>query len=438
MIIEKLKDSLLKNGFQNSKVNVENIYLFYTAINQEVHIVVLLNCPTGYEFTSDQILNIKRQLHNQYMERFSFIQLHCIILTKHVDVVRNIWSEDTNHWIIDSTTLQLIVYENQSPDFYGVKKIIEDTLNDTLGMKDETFSDMNSNSYDPTDNSYNMKNEKSDNTQYRSQYNYNNDYENDRYKGTGNRQYNEPDNRHYNDTNNRQYNEPDNRHYNDSNNRQYSDSREQNYSNRTSRNRAYPPISNYFSFFNTLMVIINVLVYLILDNILKGNEIISAGALYWPSIVYDHEYYRVFTYMFLHFGMEHISNNMLVLFVIGNNLERAAGKWRYLFIYFGAGLIAGIASMSYNMLKNTNVVSVGASGAIFGVVGATAYIVAINKGQMENLSTRQIILFAVFSLYGGLTSQGVDNAAHIGGLLAGILLAAILYRKQKKNEPGRG
>ncbi len=199
--------------------------------------------------------------------------------------------------------------------------------------------------------------------------------------------------------------------------------------------------TKYFSKCNTFLVLINVLVFLIAERnstSILANPLMDAGALYWPAIKYGNEYYRLLSYMFLHGGMEHLANNMIVLLIIGDNMERAAGKWKYMIIYFGSGVIAGIASMSYNMVNNTNTVSIGASGAIFGVVGAMAYIVAVNKGRMEDISTRQIILFVIFSLYGGLTSQGVDNAAHIGGLLAGIALAAVLYRKQKKIEPERG
>jgi rhomboid protease GluP len=188
---------------------------------------------------------------------------------------------------------------------------------------------------------------------------------------------------------------------------------------------------------NTLLIILNVLVFLIVEKSASSRNtsyLLQEGALYWPAVEQFHEYYRLFTYMFLHSGFSHLANNMVVLLFIGDNLERAAGKWRYLVIYFASGVIAGIASLSYNMLKNTNVVSVGASGAIFGVMGAMAFIVIVNKGRLENISTLQIAMFVVFSLYGGLTSQGVDNAAHIGGLIAGAVIAAILYRKPKKKQ----
>lgn len=196
-------------------------------------------------------------------------------------------------------------------------------------------------------------------------------------------------------------------------------------------------VGKYFTKFNTLIIALNIIVFLIVDNggsTISSNHLLEAGALYWPAVKYLNEYYRMITYMFLHSGLDHLFNNMLVLLFIGDNLERATGKGKYLIIYFGSGLVAGIASMGYNMLKSTNAVSVGASGAIFGVVGAMAYIVAINKGRLENISTRQMIMFVIFSLYGGLTSQGVDNAAHIGGLIAGALFAAILYRKPRKKQ----
>ena len=77
-------------------------------------------------------------------------------------------------------------------------------------------------------------------------------------------------------------------------------------------------------------------------------------------------------------------------------------------------------------------VGAGASGAIFGVVGGLIYVVAVNKGRLEDLSTRQLVIMAAFSLYLGFTSTGVDNTAHVAGLVIGIILAAILYRKPKR------
>ncbi|MBO5197522.1 MAG: rhomboid family intramembrane serine protease [Lachnospiraceae bacterium] len=164
----------------------------------------------------------------------------------------------------------------------------------------------------------------------------------------------------------------------------------------------------------------------------NNRYLVEHGALFWPYVVERSEYYRLFTYLFLHSGYSHIVNNMLVLLFVGDNLERAAGKLKYLIIYFGSGVLAGVVSMLWNMHLEQPVVCVGASGAIFGVVGALAYIVIINKGRLEDISSRQIVLFVFFSLYGGLTSQGVDNAAHIGGLVTGVILAAALYRKKKK------
>lgn len=194
-------------------------------------------------------------------------------------------------------------------------------------------------------------------------------------------------------------------------------------------------IKKYFSRFNTLIIVINILVFLyceIAGSTLDTGFLLAHGALYAEDVLAAHEYYRLFTYMFLHGGIEHLLNNMLILVFIGDNLERTAGHIIYLLIYFGTGIIAGIVSMSYNSYIGRNVVCVGASGAIFGVVGALAWVILVNRGRVENLTTRQMIMFIALSLYGGFTSQGVDNAAHIGGLAAGFLMAVIFYHK-----PGR-
>ena len=115
-------------------------------------------------------------------------------------------------------------------------------------------------------------------------------------------------------------------------------------------------LASYFTKCNTFIILINVIVFLIINNngsTMNTNYLLEVGALYWPAVEQLKEYYRLFTYMFLHSGFEHLANNMIVLLIIGDNLERATGKWKYLVIYFASGVIAGIASLSYNMLKDT-------------------------------------------------------------------------------------
>ena len=157
------------------------------------------------------------------------------------------------------------------------------------------------------------------------------------------------------------------------------------------------------------------------------------GAMEAAAVLKDHEYYRLFTAMFMHFGINHLINNMLVLFVIGDNLERALGHVKYLILYLCCGIGAGWISL-YFQEPDVLTVSAGASGAIFGVIGGLLYAVAVNKGRLEDLSTRQLVVMIAFSLYFGFTSVGIDNAAHISGLVLGILFGGILYRKPRKKK----
>lgn len=183
------------------------------------------------------------------------------------------------------------------------------------------------------------------------------------------------------------------------------------------------------------IITMNVLVFVWLEFFVDGirhQEIVEQFGLYWPAVRYEHEYYRLFTCMFLHSGFDHLLNNMLVLYIIGNNLERVVGPIKYFIIYIGAGLLAGLVSMGYNMHIKQEILSVGASGAIFGIVGAVAYIIIMNKGRCKEIGKRQIVLFVFFSLYGGFTSVQVDNAAHIGGVITGALITMLLYRKPKE------
>ncbi|HEX3077710.1 MAG TPA: rhomboid family intramembrane serine protease [Lachnospiraceae bacterium] len=194
--------------------------------------------------------------------------------------------------------------------------------------------------------------------------------------------------------------------------------------------------SKYFTIMNTVLVAINVLVFVYFEwisSIYSNDQLIEAGSISWQLITEQHEYYRLFTYMFIHFGVSHLLNNMVVLIFIGNYIERAFGSGKYVLLYLCSGVIAGLSSLGYNMINSNNVYSAGASGAVFGIVGAMLFVVVKNKGRFEDIGVRQLILFLFLSLYSGIMSQEVDNVAHIGGLVAGFILAFFLYKRKRIN-----
>ena len=185
---------------------------------------------------------------------------------------------------------------------------------------------------------------------------------------------------------------------------------------------------------NTIIIVINVVVFAVLTFLGDTTDVQFMhhhGANFWPSVIEEHEYYRLLTCTFIHFGISHLFNNMLVLAYIGDNLERALGKVKYLVLYLAAGIGSSAVSAVWSMFKDEYSVSGGASGAIFGVVGALLVIVIKNRGQLEDLSSRPLMFFAGFSIYHGVTSAGGDNMAHISGFLIGALLGGLLYRRKR-------
>ena len=184
------------------------------------------------------------------------------------------------------------------------------------------------------------------------------------------------------------------------------------------------------------LIVINIAVFFILTMFGDTEDavfMLQHGAMYEPYIIEGHEYYRIFTCLFLHFGITHLLNNMVVLGALGWNLELEIGKVRFVIIYFASGIIGNIVSLFYDLTLEQPAVSAGASGAIFGLMGALLYVVIANRGRLGRLSGRGMLVMVVLSLYFGLTSTGVDNFAHIGGLVSGFLLAVLLYRRKHNN-----
>ncbi|MCI9546426.1 MAG: rhomboid family intramembrane serine protease [Lachnospiraceae bacterium] len=184
---------------------------------------------------------------------------------------------------------------------------------------------------------------------------------------------------------------------------------------------------------SVVLICLNVLAFLGVE-ITGGSQdlqnMLSWGAGYAPLVEQGHEYYRLFTCMFLHFGMEHLVNNMLALYFVGGHLERAVGKINFLLIYLAGGVGASCLSYYRDIQQGSAHISAGASGAVFAVIGAMIYVLLLNRGRLQGLTVRQMVFMAVLSLYYGFTTTGVDNTAHIGGIFCGFLLAVIFYRRK--------
>ena len=184
---------------------------------------------------------------------------------------------------------------------------------------------------------------------------------------------------------------------------------------------------------NLLMVLINVVVYIALEII--GNTesavfMLSHGAAYVP-LIRNGEYYRLFTAMFLHFGLIHLIYNMIALVAMGDELEAKTGAVRYLIIYIIGGLAGNLASMFWDMRTGEYGVSAGASGAVFAVLGAVFCIVIRERG-LESAMAKRMAFVTVLMIAQGVIDGNVDNAAHVGGVVAGFLLCLLLYRPKKR------
>ncbi len=193
-----------------------------------------------------------------------------------------------------------------------------------------------------------------------------------------------------------------------------------------------------FAWVNLLLIFVNAILFIICT--FTGNLLYNKGALNTMYVMQNGEWYRLFTCMFLHVDISHLVSNMLVLYYIGNAVEKQIGHLPYTIVYFLSGIIGCIFSMGYELLTNDFVSSVGASGAVFGVEGALLMLVLLYRGRWKDVTIGRVAFVIGFSLYCGFTSSHVNNAAHIGGVLMGFVLTGILWLliPRLRNQQKRG
>lgn len=142
------------------------------------------------------------------------------------------------------------------------------------------------------------------------------------------------------------------------------------------------------------------------------------------SLVVRGDWYRLFMPILLHSSLMHIFSNMLTLIIVGPFVEQLFGRVKYLIIYIVAGIWGNLLTFIFD--PNPNVVSVGASGALFGLFGAMIAIAWYNRNNLA--FKRQLVIFtafAVFNLISNFNAPSVDIWAHLGGLIAGVLVALV-------------
>jgi membrane associated rhomboid family serine protease len=159
----------------------------------------------------------------------------------------------------------------------------------------------------------------------------------------------------------------------------------------------------------------------------NSEAMIKFGTDYTPLTLAG-QWWRLLTSTFLHFGLMHLAFNMFALYVNGRMAERIYGSVRYLVIYLVGGLTGSLASLLWHPLVN----GAGASGAIFGVLGALlAFFVKKERGVPASVIKAQrysAAVFIAYNLLNGARVQGIDNAAHLGGLVAGFVMGYLLSR----------
>lgn len=216
----------------------------------------------------------------------------------------------------------------------------------------------------------------------------------------------------------------------------------------TKRNRCYPftyqvkgkqvfkSMRNWKEkpYISIALVVLNAMVFLICT--FTGDMLYNVGELSPASCFGARQYYRIVTAMFLHADINHLVNNMLLLAGIGAMIEKETGHISFLFIYFLSGIGGQAVSLAYKvMVGEWYQASIGASGAVFGLVGVLLAMSLAWSRKLSNVTWQRVVFVVGYSIYSGVIAEGIDNAAHIGGCAAGLVLGFVMCLIQRVRKP---
>ncbi|MEH7651070.1 rhomboid family intramembrane serine protease [Bacillus safensis] len=197
------------------------------------------------------------------------------------------------------------------------------------------------------------------------------------------------------------------------------------------RERELAVFQNGRPIFTYLLIAVQVVMFLLLE--LSGGSTNTATLTAFGAknnvLILEGEWWRLMTPMFLHIGLTHLLFNTFALWSVGAAVERIYGSGRFLLIYLISGIFGSIASFVFN-----TAIAAGASGAIFGCLGALLYLAISNRKLFFRTMGTNIIVIILINLGIGFTVSGIDNAGHLGGLVGGFF-TALAVRLPKQAQP---
>lgn len=178
------------------------------------------------------------------------------------------------------------------------------------------------------------------------------------------------------------------------------------------------------------LITVNIILFIICA--ISGNLLYNKGAFSLYYLYRGKEWQRLMTSMFLHADLDHLAGNMLLLYLAGEIIERNLGKWKFLLLYFFSGVAGSILYAVYEARTKHFVETIGASGAVFGLIGALLVLVVYHKGRYGDITLGRVLFMIIYMIYTGFRSTYVNNLAHIGGLLGGIVLMGLYMVMKRK------
>ncbi len=183
-----------------------------------------------------------------------------------------------------------------------------------------------------------------------------------------------------------------------------------------------------------LLLAANIIMFLVLtvnggslntDTLLKYGAIANFGP-------FEHEWWRLFTAMFLHMGFGHLFSNSFAILVFAPPLERLLGHWRYALLYLGSGIVGNLLSFGMYQQSGELHLSVGASGAVYGVYGAFLYIALLQRHLMDESSRKTLYSLLIVGVIFSLVAPKINWMAHFGGLVGGFFIYGLIIRVLKR------